>query len=309
MRAIMRGPSPLPPARLVMVDTATARTCFDKGRMYGVARDLGIRVPGTESGVTPAGLVEAARRCGFPCVLKTNDSSNRLLGEKALICTDEAAVVELASAPLEPDARIVVQSFAPGHRVNCNFAAWHGELRVYNEHRVIRTDRPNGTGYTVDAVSIPPTPTLRRHTEAFARHFTTRASGAPNISSTRRAGRSPSSSSTRGSMPLARCRSIAVAICRSGRSRSRAAARAIVSTCHCCRLPHRCARQLAARGSQGPAQSSRARIDGAPPTLIWLGRAARSFLAADCHAVWSWRDPGPALYWYLGVQRKRAPVA
>ena len=102
MRAIIRGPSPLPLARLVMVDAATARTCFDKGRMYGVARDLGIRVPATESGVTPAGLVEAARRCGFPCVLKTNDSSNRLLGEKALICTDEAAVAELARGPSSP---------------------------------------------------------------------------------------------------------------------------------------------------------------------------------------------------------------
>ena len=247
---------------------------------------------------------------GFRACSRRTTRANRLLGEKALICTDEAAVVALARRSLAPDTRIVVQSFAPGHRVNCDFAAWHGELHSYYEHRVIRTDRPNGTGYTVDAVSIPPTPALRRHTEAFARHFDYTGVGCAQFLVDPQSGAiaflelNPRLDAA-CSLPFA-CGYdfplLALEI-----ARRRAGDRAD--------LPAAGEYRIGVRGNwllgdlKALRKASRSSVDGAPPRLVWAGRAARSFLAADCHAVWSWRDPGPALYWYLGVQRKRAPVA
>jgi biotin carboxylase len=310
IRALIRGPSPLPSTRLAMADAETALICFDKGRMYGLVRELGIPAPPTEISVPPAKLVEAARRCGFPCVLKTNNSSARLLDEKALICADEARVAELARHVLAPDTAIVVQSFAPGHRVNCNFAAWDGELHLYLEHRVIRTDRPNGTGYIVDAVSIPPTPALCHHTEILARHFRYTGVGCAQFLVEPASGAiaflelNPRLDAA-CSLPLA-CGcdfplwALEIARRRAGERADLPVARADY--------------RIGVRGNwllgdlRALQNASRADENGAPPKLVWLGRAARSFLAAHCHAVWSWRDPGPALYQYLQVQRKRAPA-
>ena len=310
MRAIILGPSQLPSGRLVMVDAETALTCFDKERMYVVARELGIPVPTTMAGVTPARLVEAARRCGFPCVLKANDSSNPLLGEKALICYDEASVAEFARRFVAPDIGIVVQSFAPGQRVNCSFAAWHGELRVYSEHRVIRTDRPNGTGLCVDSVSIPPTPSLRQHTEALARHFQYTGVGCAQFLVDPASGAiaflevNPRLDAA-CSLPVG-C-GCDLPLWALEIARRRAGDRAD--------LPADADYRIGVRGNwllgdlRARAKASRSGMDGAPPTLVWLGRSARSFLAANHHTVWSWRDPGPALFSYLGVQSKRAPAA
>jgi predicted ATP-grasp superfamily ATP-dependent carboligase len=311
MRALIRDASPQDPTRLVMVDAATALTCFDKGRMHAIARDLGIPVPATKAGVTSARLVEAARSCGFPCVLKTNDSSDRVLGEKALICPDEATVAELARHALPSDTSFVVQSFVPGYRVNCDFAAWQGDVQIYWEHRVIRTDRPNGTGYIVDAVSIPPTPALKRHVEALARHFQYTGVGCAQFLVDPATGAiaflelNPRLDAA-CSLPVG-C-GCDLPLWALEIARRRAGDRAD--------LPAAAARyRTGVRGNwllgdlKALRKASRSGMEGAPPTLVWLGRAARSFLAANCHAVWSWRDPGPALYWYLQVQRKQAPAA
>jgi len=310
MRTIIHGQSQLPAVRLVMVDAATALTCFDKGRMYAVARELGIPVPTTLVGVTPARLVDAARRCGFPCALKANDSSELVLGEKALICNDELSVAELARRFVAPDIGFVVQSFAPGQRVNCNFAAWDGELRSYSEHRILRTDRPNGTGLAVDSESIPATPSLRQHTEALARHFQYTGIGCAQFLV------DPASSAiaflelnprldAACSLPVA-C-GCDLPLWALEIARRRAGDRAD--------LPVDADYRIGVRGNwllgdlRARAKASRSGMDGAPPSLVWLGRAARSFLAANHHTVWSGRDPGPALFSYLGVQGRRAPAA
>jgi predicted ATP-grasp superfamily ATP-dependent carboligase len=307
MRTIIHGLSRLPSTRLVMVDAETALTCFDKGRMYVVARELGIPVPTTLTGVTPAGLVEAARRCGFPCVLKANDSSEPLLEEKALICSDEGSVADIVRRLVAPGLGIVVQSYAPGQRVNCNFAAWHGEVRLYSEQRVIRTDRPNGTGLAVDSVSMPPTPSLRQHTEALARHFQYTGVGCaqflvdPTSGATAFLELNPRLDAA-CSLPVA-C-GCDLPLWALEIARRRAGERAD--------LPADAVYRVGLRGNwllgdlRARARAQRSGIAGGAPAFVWLGHAMRSFLAASHHTVWSWRDPGPALFEYLGVQGKRA---
>ena len=156
--------------------------------------------------------------------------------------------------------------------MNCNFAAWHGELRVYYEHRVIRTDRPNGTGYIVDAVSIPPTPALRRHTEAFARHFDYTGVGCAQFLVDPQSGAiaflelNPRLDAS-CSLPFA-CGYdfplLALEI-----ARRRAGDRAD--------LPAAGEYRVGVRGNwllgdlKALRKAARSRIDGAPPTLIWLG--------------------------------------
>jgi predicted ATP-grasp superfamily ATP-dependent carboligase len=278
--------------------------------MYAVARELGIPVPTTLVGVTPAELVEAARRCGFPCVLKANDSSEPLLGEKALICPDEQSIAGIAQRFATPNLGIVVQAFARGQRVNCNFAAWDGTLHSYSEQRVIRTDRPNGTGLAVDSVSIPATPSLRQHTEALARHFRYTGVGCAQFLFDPRSGATAFLElnpriDAACSLPVA-C-GFDLPLWELEIARRRAGDRND--------LPADAGYRIGVRGNwllgdlRARAQAQRSGMPGAPSTLVWLGYAVRSFLAANQHTVWSWRDPGPALFEYFGVQGKRAAAA
>ena len=302
MRAIIHGQSQLPSARLVMVDADTALTCFDKGRMYDVARELRIPVPTTLVGVTPARLVDAARRCGFPCALKANDSSELVLGEKALICNDELSVAELARRFVAPDIGFVVQSFAPGQRVNCNFAAWDGELRTYSEHRVLRTDRPNGTGLAVDSVSIPATPSLRQHTEALARHFHYTGIGCVQFLVDTVSGATAFLElnprlDAACSLPVA-C-GCDLPLWALEIARRRAGDRGD--------LPADAHYRVGVRGNwllgdiRARAKASRSGMPGAPPTRVWLGHAARSFLAAKKPCALVVARPGPCSILVFGA--------
>lgn len=308
IRAFAEDPSRFPRERLAMVDGAIALECLDKSRMYGLASDLGIPVPITAGPVGHDELIAAARRCGYPCILKTNDSTERVAGEKALILADEMALREFI-ARASGDQRVIVQSFAPGRRVNCEFAAWEGEILLYFEHIVLRTDRSNDTGYLVDTVSCRPTPELYEHTAALARQLRSSGVGTaqflvdPSTGSIAFLELNPRLDAACALSYHCGCDFPLLAL---EIARRRAGARRDWPP-----LAHEY--RAGVRGNwlfgdlRGMRREQRAPSATSPPAWRWLGRALRSFLAADCHTIWSRQDPFPALNMYLGLKRRRAP--
>jgi predicted ATP-grasp superfamily ATP-dependent carboligase len=179
---------------------------------------------------------------------------------------------------------------------------------VYYEQRVLRTDRPNGTGYSVDAVSIPPTPALRAHTEALARHF--RYTGVGTAQFLLDPGSGTSSFLELNPRIDAACSLPFACGCDLPLWALEIARRRAGDRADLPEAPSSYRTGVRGNWLRGDLKAlrdaARSTFDAAPPPAVWLARAARSFLAADCHAVWSWSDPGPALYSYLKVERQRA---
>jgi biotin carboxylase len=152
----------------VMPHPETVLRCLDKRAMNEVAAACGIPVPGGEPYAgSPDAWRLRARELGFPVIVKRKDSFALVQGRKALILrsADELDGF-LAVIGEEPEpATLLLQKYAAGYRHNCHFAAADGELVAFFQQKVLRTDTPDGTGYGVEGISVPPSPVLRAHCE------------------------------------------------------------------------------------------------------------------------------------------------
>ncbi len=68
-------------------------------------------------------------------------------------------------------ASLIVQKFSSGLRYNCHFLADQGEILAYFEQRVLRTDRPDYTGFGVDGDSVPPSTALKNYSAMLIREL------------------------------------------------------------------------------------------------------------------------------------------
>jgi len=145
---------------LVSPDPDTALACLDKG--LSVDRAQRLRIPVAESSLVLdyTSLSESIERIGFPCIVKPNDSSVSIMGQKALIIGDwQDLAHQLPSWPQEME-RALVQRFVSGERHNCHFVAHEGRLVARCEDIVTRSNRANGTGIGVEWLSVPLTEEL-----------------------------------------------------------------------------------------------------------------------------------------------------
>ena len=159
-RARSRIPEGLP---VVLPESDTLKTCLEKDRAYQLASDVGVPVPRQVVAHHLEGLRDAAARVGFPCIVKPRESHHPFFGRKALICDSPETLRRLLPEWPEGNEVLIVQSFCRGRRHNCDLLADKGELLEYFEMAVLRTNRHDGTGLSVDLVSVPPTPDLREH--------------------------------------------------------------------------------------------------------------------------------------------------
>ena len=151
---------------LIMAEPEAVQICLDKFRLYEIAASLGIPHTPPHKITSHAELLSAAGSLGYPCVVKNNDSSSGLFGKKAIIAETPEELQRLVPAwPAGADF-LVLQKFARGFRHNCHFMADEGRLVSYFEQRVLRTDRPDGTGYGVQSLSNAPTKTLKEYSTA-----------------------------------------------------------------------------------------------------------------------------------------------
>jgi predicted ATP-grasp superfamily ATP-dependent carboligase len=151
----------LPAAMVVMPDPATVFTCLNKVAFYKLATKLGLPVPEFCLAESMQEVMAKAEGIGFPCVVKPVSSLADFRGQKAVVLYSRDQLPQKLPSWPPGHASLIVQKFSSGLRYNCHFLADEGEILAYFEQRVLRTDRPDYTGYGVDGEAVPPTSLLK----------------------------------------------------------------------------------------------------------------------------------------------------
>jgi predicted ATP-grasp superfamily ATP-dependent carboligase len=138
----------------------TVLQCLDKLRMLRLAEEAGVPCLAFAAASSLERLYEAAAELGYPVVVRPLSHLLRLGDKKAIIAGDPAALrAQLAAWPVGQD-RVLLQRFARGARHDVYFAARGGEALRILEVRIVRTDSPDGTGLSVEGVTVPVSPSL-----------------------------------------------------------------------------------------------------------------------------------------------------
>jgi predicted ATP-grasp superfamily ATP-dependent carboligase len=305
LSVLVRNFPELPPATmLVMPDPATVLTCLNKVTFYELATRLGLLVPEFRLAMSLEELIVKAEGIGFPCVVKPIDSLTDFRGQKAVVLYKHDQLPRKLPSWPPGHASLIVQKFASGARHNCHFLADQGELLAYFEQRVLRTDRPDYTGYGVDGEAVAPAPLLKNHTAKLVGKLGYTGLGCVQFLV----------DDVRGTASLlelnprldATCAvpyycgynfpamAVELAAYRRHIASSRPAnnsiyplRRGVWSSGDLTRLGHDIKRQQVSWGE----------------AVRRLLRIARSFWLADFHLTWSWRDPLPTCYVFAGMLR------
>ena len=146
----------LPPAPAIM-------SCRDKRTMLEMARAHGVPVADFRVLETDVDVRRAAESIAIPTVFKPISERARIFGGKAFVaqCADDfSEAVRRCGLPRAP---LIAQAFVTGPRFNLYYFATRGVVRAALMVRIVRTDRLDGTGYAVDAVTVPLSPTWLGH--------------------------------------------------------------------------------------------------------------------------------------------------
>ncbi len=295
----------LPPATMViMPDSATVLTCLNKVSFYELASWMELPVPEFRLARSMPELMARAESIGFPCVVKPFNSLADFRDQKAVVLHERDDLAR--KLPEWPDghASLIVQKFASGLRHNCHFLADQGELLAYFEQRVLRTDRPDYTGFGVDGDSIPPTAELKKHTARIIRELGYSGLGCMQFlvdevqDTISLLELNPRLDATCAIPYYCGYDFPAMAVELAAYVRQLASARPANDS----NYPHR-------RGVWSSGDLTRLGQDIRAQRISWveilrrLLRIARSFWLADFHLTWSWRDPLPTCYVFAGMLR------
>ena len=145
---------------IAMVDPQLAQTCLDKVALLNIAGDADIPVAPFRLVDSVDGMRAALDALSYPCVVRPEESSNRLYGHKALtVQSDQDRDRWFATWPAEQRA-LLVQRKVGGIRHNCYFAAQAGRISRYLHAIIVRTDRLDGSGLAVEGRTIAPDPSI-----------------------------------------------------------------------------------------------------------------------------------------------------
>ena len=150
-------------ALIVMAQPEVVLACLDKRGLYARAQALGIPLPPTAGPYEPAAWVAQAAAWGYPCIVKRNTSFQLVQDSKAMTLRTEAELRAFLATPNPAPDTLLLQQRIDGHRRNGHFLAADGEILLYFEQKVLRTDQVDGSGYGVEGVSVAPTAALREH--------------------------------------------------------------------------------------------------------------------------------------------------
>ena len=156
--------------RYLMASTDVLQTCRRKAALFAISRELGIPTAEYRLARTGPALLNAADAVGYPCIVKAESEELRAFGRKAFIVAKRAELQEALELQLRPQA-LLVQSYVTGARHNLYFFAEAGVVRAVAQVRIIRTDRPDGTGYAVEGITVPTDVQWRDHLQRLASHM------------------------------------------------------------------------------------------------------------------------------------------
>jgi predicted ATP-grasp superfamily ATP-dependent carboligase len=152
--------------RLILAEERLVAACSDKAGLFALCDRLGLPIARRLEVRDLPALKQAVARVGTPCIVKPLESTEFVLGEKAVaLRSTEEAERRFTSWP-EGHQALCVQSFVEGPRHNVYFGAFEGRLLGAAEIEIRRTDRYDGTGYAVEGVSVAPHPVIREATES-----------------------------------------------------------------------------------------------------------------------------------------------
>ncbi len=282
--------------RVAMVQEPLFVACRDKAAGNDLAAQAGLRVPESRVVDDLASLHRAVADIAFPLVVKSR-ASRHVYGRKAYLVHNR---LELDSTFAEWPAGhtdLLVQRYIGGPLASCDYVAAEGQLIGYCEARVLRTDMPDGTGFAVDFESIPPSADLQ---DAVQRFVATHGYSGPGL------------------MQFIRCRESGVLYFLENNPRLAAGiAHTIDSGQDLPRLAMEAAmgrpRTSVADAAPGSYRYgyrahwlmrdlqgllSRRRESGRAQRRAWRRDLIRSFVRADGHITWQWRDPMPTVIIY-----------
>ena len=282
----------LPPAGIVSV-------LHDKHRSLCAARDAGLRVPAFAVADGPGDLESRVAAVGYPVVIRSTASGQRIGKQKAVMARDAAEL----SAALQPWpenlAPVLIQRRFTGARTNVYFAARDGRMLAEQHSLSLRTDRADGTGQTIEGVSIAPIESIGRDVRRLVAFLGYTGVGCaqflydearddacfleinPRFGASyvfvERAGMDL----TRLALDLAWNDPVEVP---DRSTEFDVGTRFVWTYGDLSGLLHELG-QGRLGGRQG---------------LTWLGRALRAAVRSGVHLTWSWRDPAPTLLMYMG---------
>lgn len=281
---------------LAMPKPETVLTCLGKPAMYAAAEEA--QVPYLPLAVARdyESVVATCERLGFPVILRPSGRERRPDQShlKAAICSDVGEVRQAWERWQAYDLDLVVQRYVRAPRHNVYFAARAGSVLALSESRILRTDRPDGTGENVEAVTIEPDPRITRWTSALVERLDYTGVGLAQFLVP--AGQDPYFMEMNPRMGAG------VALPQSLGLDLAVAALELASPGSDWRPDPRYSEQLGKRyvwttgDLRGLLLANRRRELTKREVLRWPMRTIGAAVRADVHATWSVRDPGPTLF-------------
>jgi predicted ATP-grasp superfamily ATP-dependent carboligase len=282
---------------LAAPDAHLVRTCTDKDRMYEIAQEAGVPHAPVHAAKELAALATAADGIGYPCIVKPAAWAAPMPGgRKAIICADRMALER--ALPRWPDghAVLLVQRYVSGPRDNLYFVARNGSILASVQARVLRSDRADGTGVGVEAITVARDSRLIRSCEALLERLGYTGIGLAQFIMPPH--REPSFLEIK---PFPGSGYTFAEACGLGQT---VAAIALASDAPDWRpdpaFRYRPGRRYAwtSRDLHGLIVARSREEVGAREALRWLSRAFGAAVRADVHGTWSRRDPLPTLAVY-----------
>ena len=288
----------LPPNVLVaMPENGAVEACLHKPSAYRIAQKCQVPTPGTRTVRTVEELRRSASELGLPLIAKAPDSTSLLLGRKCVFVRTEHDLAALASQWPENGVDFIVQNEITGIRHNCDVVAENGQIRMFFEYEILRTDQLDYAGNSVFDRSIQPSPVHREYCERFFDELN--FSGVALVQFLR----DPTTGQSYFLEANPRAGSTIALAVHCGVDLPAGALRAFIGN-------------SAERDPGYPLNKTqnwlhgdllglrKARLNGEvgfSQSFSWLARAFADFIRADCHTTFVWNDPRPTmkLYWNL----------
>lgn len=284
-------------ARLALPKAEILSVLHDKYRSLVFARDAGLDLPPFAVARDRAELEELAAEVGYPVVVRPITAGCRIGRLKAVTLLWPSDISDHFDPWPDQLSSVLLQRYFAGKRTNVYFAARDGEILAEQHSLSLRTDRLDGTGQTIEGITIPSIDVISRSMRKLSRHidytgvgcaqflYDDAADRACFLEINARFGASYCFVEKVGMGLTTLAFDLAWNAPRSGPSRSE---------CH-----DEGTRFVWTFGDlSGLAFSLRRGDIGSKAAVLWLGRAVLAAARSDVHVTWSARDPVPTLLLY-----------
>jgi biotin carboxylase len=155
--------------RIALPRAQVLSVLHDKYRSLVAAKQAGLDVPAFATAEDLQQLRERTAEIGCPVVVRPIVSGSRLKAAKAVTLKDLSDIDRQLG--VDPLPAMLIQRRFSGARMNVYFAARDGEMLAEQHAHCLRSDRADGTGLTIDLITIAPIACISRETRMLVREL------------------------------------------------------------------------------------------------------------------------------------------